>query len=137
MEVRWRSHSGSPIDVLSSFFVTMFLVLALAGCGPYGQESKLVGSWQINVGLGTGTLTYSKDHTSVTTITGLVGGSSTGEWHIDGNKLIETTRTSTIDKSSIGKQESSEIIKLDESVLIVKAKDRTGTEQVITLTRIK
>lgn len=116
---------------------TITLASSLFGCNSFGQNSKLLGSWKLDYGgFGSGVWTYSSDNTFILT----AGGESLrGKWKLEGNKLITTAINSTHSKDSniLGKEDTSEVIKLDDSVLILKAKDESGREQVYTLTKVR
>lgn len=113
---------------------------SIIACDASGREAQLVGSWQLSAGMGTITISYSDDHTFVMTdTTGFSGGlsSATGNWRVDGNHLITTDKTSTPNKNDIGKESEAEIVKIDNSVLILKERDKSGKEQMVTFTKAK
>jgi hypothetical protein len=83
------------------------------------------------------TVTYSKDHTYVTTMGGLASGSETGEWNVDGDRLTDKPRSSTIDADGVGKESVHTIVKLDDSVLIVRSRNNKGEEETSTLQRVR
>lgn len=109
----------------------------LSGCGSSGNTAKLIGSWKLDAGLATVTVTYSKDHTYVATMAGLAGGSETGEWKISGDRLIQKAKSSTIDAENVGKEDASTIVKLDDSVLIFTSRNKKGHEETMTLQRVR
>jgi hypothetical protein len=112
-------------------------LFALSGCGPSGNAAKLIGSWKLDAGPATVTVTYSKAHTYVATMAGLANGSETGEWSLKGDRLIQKAKSSTIDAENVGKEEPSTIVKLDDSVLIFTSRDKKGKEQAVTLQRVR
>jgi len=116
---------------------TITLASSLFGCNSFDQNSKLLGSWKLDYG-GFGSVVYifSSDNTFI--FTG--GGESlSGEWKLEGNKLITTAISSTRSEDSdmIGSEYTSEVVKLDDSVLILMVKDEGGREKVQTLTKVK
>ena len=84
-------------------------IACLSGCGPSGNAAKIIGSWKLDAGPATVTVTYSKDHTYVATMAGLANGSETGEWNVNGDRLIQKAKSSTIDAENVGKEEPSTI----------------------------
>lgn len=102
------------------------------------QERRLAGSWQLSGQMASGIMTFSTDHTWVMSITSFLGGGSeSGDWKLDGDQLANTTHTSTIDKSSIGKTEVFQIVKLDDTILIMKKIGGQGADLMMTFTRVK
>ena len=110
---------------------------AFSGCGPSGNAAKLIGSWKLDGGVATIMVTYSKDHTYVATMAGLANGSETGEWNLDGDRLMQKAKSSTIDASDVGKENPSTIVKLDDSVLIFRSRNKKGVEETMTLQRVR
>ncbi len=117
--------------------LTCLTLPLLSGCGPSGNAAKLIGSWKLDAGPATVTVTYSKDHTYVATMAGLANGSETGEWNLTGDRLIQKAKSSTIDAENVGKEEPSTIVKLDDSVLIFTSRDKKGKEETVTLQRVR
>ena len=117
--------------------VACVALLFLSGCGAGGNTAKVIGSWKLDAGLATITVTYSSDHTYIATMAGLANGSETGQWRLDGDRLIETPKSSTIDASDIGKENVRAVVKLDDSVLIVRSRNKKGEEETMTLQRVR
>lgn len=113
-------------------WVIVFLATAiiLIGCKASGRDAQLLGSWELDAGVGKVIVVYSDDHTYVMTGTGARSLSMTGNWRIDGNRLITTIKTSTLDETDVGKQESNEIMRLDDTILIIKDHDKDGKEEM-------
>lgn len=113
-----------------------FCLLSLAGCGD-DKADALVGSWKLDAGLGSVTMTFSDDATWVLSAVGLVGGSESGTWEIEDNNLVVTTEKSTRKDATIGKAESSKIVTLNDTVLVLQMTDDRGQEQVMTWQRLR
>jgi hypothetical protein len=121
------------IKCLPYISMVLFFILSgvLVGCDFIGGN-KIVGTWQASGFMSTITVTYSKDHTYLMTITSLRSSSQTGSWSINGNRLSTTTMTSTFNPADVGKQSTEEIVNLTDSVLTLKSNGN-----VVTLTRVK
>lgn len=119
------------------FTYGLVVALSLPSCIPATEEVKLVGTWQLDAAIVKMDITFLEDHRYVANAKGLMMGSETGSWKIEGDHLITVTQTSTIDKTDIGKEDTDKIIRMDESVLILQTTDDYGKEEIITLTRLR
>ena len=95
-----------------------------AGATGIETDSKLIGSWKFRVGRATFVRTYESGHLYYITQTGRAGASEVGEWKLDGDRLIQKPRSSTSAPDSVGKESVYPILRLDDSVLIIRAGDR-------------
>jgi hypothetical protein len=111
-------------------------LLLVAGCRSETAD-KLVGSWNLDARFAKGTTTFMKDKTYVQTVTGLTAGSERGSWRVDGNKLITTAQTSTLNKDAVGKDETATIVSVDEAVPVLEVENRKGETESITFQRVR
>jgi hypothetical protein len=100
----------------SAFYVGVAGVLLLSGCGRADWESKLVGSWVLNVKQTTVTITFAQDHTCLMTVRGATTHAQSGTWAIEGRRLIIT--------SPSGGCETNTISTLNASLLVIKGQNR-------------
>jgi hypothetical protein len=118
----------------SAFCVGITSVLLLSGCGRADWESKLVGSWVLNVKQTTMTVTFAQDHTCLMTVRGATTNLQSGKWAIDGRRLIFTLPS--------GGCETNTIRTLSDSLLVIKGQDRNpipgqGDKYERTFARVK
>mgnify|MGYP001485709730 CR=1 FL=1 len=92
------------------------MLLLLGGCSRGDRESKLVGSWVLNLNQTTITVTFAQDHTCLTTFRGATTNSQSGNWAIDGGRLILALPS--------GGYETNTIKTLSDSLLVIKGVDR-------------
>jgi hypothetical protein len=113
--------------------VAMVAVFVLRGCERSDTESKLVGSWRMNVNGTSITATYEKDHTLQMTFAGSVVHTQSGRWAISGSRLTL--------QDSAGRREILSIKRLDSSLLVLGGREPTATgryeQYERTLTRLQ
>ena len=102
----------------SAFCVGITSVLLLSGCGRTDWENKLVGSWVLNVKQTTLTLTFAQDHTCLMTVRGATTNSQSGDWAINGRRLIFSLPS--------GVCETNTIRTLSDSLLVIKGQERNS-----------
>jgi hypothetical protein len=117
--------------------LTCLALPIVSGCGPSGKAAKLIGSWKLDIGIANITLTYSKDYTYVAKMSGIANGSENGEWSVSGDRLTSKSKSSTIAAEDIGKEDVATIEKLDDTVLVIRSKDKQGKEQTMTFQRVR
>ncbi len=119
--------------------IALSLACFLTGCGRSYKDSQLVGSWQLDVSLANAIITYHPDHTWVMTLTSskndIPNGSQSGDWKIEGNRLVTMTR-STLNNAVTNIQETAEIMKLNDSQLLWQTQGKDGKKRISKLHRV-
>lgn len=123
----WFRFAGTSI--VSAVCMGFGFVYFFISCGRADWESKLVGSWVVNVKQTTVTFTFAHDHTYVRAVRGATTNVQTGSWSIDGRRLICTVPPTGYETNSIKT--------LTDSLLILRGRDRNGEEYERTLARDK
>lgn len=90
--------------------------------------AKLIGSWESKSARLKMACRYKRDNRYAVTLTTVGagqpgGGIEEGEWKLDGDQLKQTPTLSTIAGSEVGKESTHTIIRLDDSELIIQAKN--------------
>jgi hypothetical protein len=109
--------------------VAVVAVFLLRGCERSDAESKLIGSWRMNVNGTSITATYEKDHTLQMTFAGSVIHTQSGRWAISGSRLTL--------QGSAGRPETLSINRLDSSSLLLSGRDPNGQQYERALTRLR
>ena len=101
--------------------ILALVTLCVACTSSAVEEKKLLGSWELDIGVGMKAIvTYSADHTFVVSFRGIVTGSATGTWRIEGDKLITKTKTNTTNKDKEGQEDTNTIVNLGDEILVMK-----------------
>ena len=109
--------------------VALVAVFLLHGCERSGAESKLIGSWRMNVNGTSIIATYQKDHTIQMTFAGSVVHTQSGHWAISGSRLTL--------QGTAGRPEILSINRLDSSSLLLGGRDPDGQQYERALTRLR
>ncbi len=109
---------------MKTTIILVSLVICISGCchssSAKTQEEKLVGTWELDLGDTKAAVTYSKDHTYVASIQGIVAGTSAGKWRIDGDNLVENIEKCTLNEKIEGTEMRETIVNLGATVLVIK-----------------
>jgi len=100
------------------------------------MRNKLLGAWELDAGFAKATVNYTNDNRYTATMVGMASGSASGTWELEGDQLTETTETSTINTGDIGNTQTSTIVTLDDTILVVRLMKNNGIEELITLKRV-
>jgi hypothetical protein len=117
--------------------------LSLVGCGRSYRDTELVGSWQIVTPRGPGragitqTYTLSPDHTFTSSIVSSKDLRHFGDWSMQAGQLAITLRSNSFSPMVTSNREMAQIIKLTDSVLILRDRDRNDEPRERTFTRLK
>jgi hypothetical protein len=113
------------------------LCLFLFGCGRSYRDAELVGSWQF-VGSGNAyTYTFSPDHTFTHSVVSSKDLRNFGDWAMHADQLAITLRTSSFSPVVVSNRETAQIMKLTDSALILKDRDRNDEPRTRTFRRLK
>ena len=110
-------------------FCLMATCVALAmGCSNQADNAeKLVGTWQISLGIAAGTTTFSEDFTFSANFISLLGsGETTGTWKIKDDLLITVIKTDSRDPRNVGKEGISRIVEINDSSMIMQGQEDDG-----------
>ena len=127
---------GGAVAAVCAVGAVVFLHLGYSD-GLAGNAAKLVGTWEHDAGLVTLKVTYSKAHTYAATLVGSANGSETGAWSLQGDCLTQKATHSTIDAENVGKEDVVTIVKLDDSVLIFRSRDRNEHDETMAFERVR
>lgn len=120
-----------------SLFVLVFC-LSLFGCGRSYRDAELVGSWQFAYRSGnTCTYTFSPDHTFTYSVTSSKDLRQFGDWALQADQLAIVLRSNSFSSIVASNRETVRIIKLTDSVLILKDRDRNEERRERTFRRLK
>lgn len=112
--------------------------LSLLGCRRSFQEADLVGPWQITTSGGVAqTYTFSPAHTFVCVTAGSKDLRHFGEWGLAGDELAIVVRSNSFTSAIVSNRQTARIIKLTDSVLVVKDRDRDDEPRERTFRRIR
>lgn len=117
--------------------------LSLFGCGRSYRDAELVGSWQIVNPRGSGrsgiTQTYAffPDHTFTVSVVSSKDLPVFGDWAIQADQLAITARSNSFSPIVVSNREMAQIIKLTDSVLMLKDRDRNEEPRERTFRRLK
>jgi hypothetical protein len=108
--------------------------LFLLACGARSNDTQVRGAWQYHEDSVTYNITFADNHAFVETMAH-VDEPVTGNWRVEGNHLIITTGLKNDSQSP--SSDTSEIVKLDESSMILKSPPDSLNRKLKTLFRVK
>ena len=121
-----------------SIYISIFVFgLSLFGCGRSFRDAELVGSWQFVSGGTAYTYTFSPDHTFTYSVVSSKDMRNFGDWAIRADQLVITLRTSSFSPIVVSNRAMAGIIKLTDSILILKDRDRNDEPRERTFRRLK
>jgi hypothetical protein len=106
----------------------------LLACGARSNDAQVRGAWQYHEDSATYNITFAGNHAFVET-TPHINEPVTGNWRIDGKYLIITTGMKN--DSDTPSSDTSEIVKLDDESMILKAPPDSLNRKLKTLFRMK
>jgi hypothetical protein len=110
--------------------------LILIGCGESANQRRILGTWKLETpsdSVLSDTIEFGKDGTwSETYIAPWGKDSANGTWQLSNATLVQITQANTTFKARIGKTERSPILRLDQSVLVLKKRTKDGKEELAT-----
>ncbi|MGO8929995.1 MAG: hypothetical protein ACLQU3_24265 [Limisphaerales bacterium] len=119
------------------YFASLVFCLSLFGCGRSYRDAELVGSWQFVTSGIAYTYTFSADHTFTYSVVSSKDLRNFGDWTMHADQLAITLRTSSFSPIVVSNREMAQIIKLTDSVLILKDRDRNDVQRERTFRRLK
>jgi hypothetical protein len=117
--------------------------LSLFGCGRSYRDAELVGSWQIVIPRGPGrsgvtqAYTFSPDHTFTSSVVSSKDLRVFGDWAMQADQLAITLRSNSFSPLVVSNRETAQIIKLTDSVLVLKDRDSNDEPRERTFRRQK
>lgn len=108
--------------------------IILLACGARSNDARVRGAWQYHEDSVTHNITFADNHAFVETMPH-VDEPIAGNWRIDGKYLIITTGLKNDSQSP--SSDTSEIVKLDESSMILKSPPDSLNRKLKTLFRVK
>jgi hypothetical protein len=115
----------------------LLFCLSLSGCGHSYRDAELVGAWQFVNGRIVYTYTFSPDHTFTYSVVSSKDLRNFGDWSVHADQLAITLRTSSFSPIVVSNREMAQIIKLTDSVLVLKDRDRNDVPRERTFRRLK
>ena len=113
--------------------LTIFGIFLLA-CGARSNDARVRGAWQYHEDSVTYNITFADNHAFVETMAH-VEEPVTGNWRVEGKYLIITTGVKNDSQSP--STDTSEIVKLDESSMILKLPPDSLNKKLKTLFKVK
>jgi len=110
------------------------LGLFLLACGARSNEMQVRGAWQYHEDSATYNITFADNHAFVETVP-QVNDPVTGNWRVDGKYLIITTGMTNDSQSA--SSDTSEIVKIDDSSMILKTRTDSLNKKLKTLFKVK
>jgi len=117
--------------------IGLVLSLFFFGCRRSYQDGDLIGSWQMTTNGITQTHTFSPDHTVVSAFVSSKDLRHFGDWTLDGDQLAIVVRSNSFSSTITSNRAATHILKLTDSVLILKDQDRNDEWRERTFRKLK